>query len=307
MRAGKRLFIAYVLTSLSCVTGAAQALAQAPSATLEKIKASGTIVVGHRESLIPFSYYDGNQKVVGYSADLCDKILPAIAKAAGVAKLDVKLVPVSSSSRIPLLMNGSVDIECGATTNNVERQRQVSFSVTHFVTSNRFVAKKNSGVRRLEDLRGKTVVSVSGTSNIRQLAELNAAQKLGLNILAVKDHAEAFLAVETDRAVAFVMDDVILAGFVSGAKNPSIYAISNEGLSVEPYGFMVRRDDPTFKAVVDGAIAEVSRNGQITTIYGKWFLEPIPPRGNALAMPMSDALKKVIAKPTDSPDPAAYQ
>lgn len=307
MQTRKRLIVGCVVTSLSCVIGVTQPWAQAVSATLEKIRGSGSILVGHRESLIPFSYYDGDQKVVGYSADLCDKILPAIAKAAGVAKLDVKLVPVSSSSRIPLLGNGNIDIECGATTNNVERQRQVSFSLTHFVTSNRFVAKKSSGLQKLEDLRGKTVVSVSGTSNIRQLAELNTARKLGLNILAVKDHAEAFLAVETDRAVAFVMDDVILAGFVSGAKDPSIYAISDEGLSVEPYAFMVRRDDPAFKAVVDGAIAEVFRSGQIAAIYDKWFLKPIPPRGNALAMPMSDALKNVIAKPTDSPDPAAYQ
>ena len=281
--------------------------AQSSSTTLKAIKERGTISVGHRESLIPFSYYDQDQKVVGYSADICSEIIPSIAKAAGVDNLKVTLVPVSSSNRIPLLANWTIDMECGATTNTTERQQHVSFSVTHFVTSNRFVSKKNQNLAKFDDLKGKTVVSVSGTTNIKQLVELNLARNLGINILAVKDHAEAFLTVETDRAAAFVMDDVILAGFVSGSKDPSDYRISQEPLSLEPYGFMVRRDDPEFKAVVDKAMADLFKSPKMKENYAKWFLRPIPPRSNTLAMPISDALSKVLVAPTDSADPMAYR
>jgi glutamate/aspartate transport system substrate-binding protein len=281
--------------------------AVASSSTLQAIKERGSISIGHRESLLPFSYYDQNQKVVGYSADICSEIVPVIQKAAGVDNLKVNLLPVSSSSRIPLLANWTIDIECGATTNNVERQQYVSFSVTHFVTSNRFASKKSQQLAKFDDLRGKTVVSVSGTTNMKQLVELNAARNLGINILAVKDHAEAFLAVETDRAAAFVMDDVILAGFVSAAKDPSAYVISQEPLSLEPYGFMVRRDDPEFKAVVDKAMSDLFKSPRMKEIYEKWFLKPIPPRGNTLGMPLSDALSKVMLEPTDSANPSAYK
>jgi len=218
----------------------------------------------------------------------------------------VKLMPVTSATRIPLLVSGAIDLECGATTNNLDRQKQVAFSVTHFVTSNRFVYKKANRTDTLDDLKGKQVVSVSGTSNIKQIQELNGRRNLNLNIMAVKDHAEAFLSVETDRAAAFVMDDVILAAFISNAKDPEAYAISSAPLSLEPYGFMVRKDDPEFKRVVDGALSAVYASGKINAIYDKWFQRPIPPKGNNLNMPMSDALKKVIAHPTDSGDPAAY-
>ncbi|MEH2595036.1 glutamate/aspartate transport system substrate-binding protein [Bradyrhizobium sp. AZCC 1577] len=302
-----RQTLKYAIIALVGSGALSVASAQTSSATLKAIKERGAISVGHRESLIPFSYYDQDQKVVGYSADICLEILPAIAKAAGVDNLKIAPVPVSSSNRIPLLANWTIDMECGATTNNTERQRHVSFSVTHFVTSNRFVAKKSQNLARFDDLKGKTVVSVSGTTNIKQLTELNAARNLGINILAVKDHAEAFLAVETDRAMAFVMDDVILAGFVSGSKDPSAYQISQEPLSLEPYGFMMRRDDPEFKTVVDKAIADLFKSPKMKEIYAKWFLRPIPPRGNTLAMPISDALSKVLAAPTDSADPAAYR
>ena len=294
--------------TIALVGSGALTVANAQSSpTLKAIKERGTISVGHRESLIPFSYYDQDQKVVGYSADICQEIIPAIAKAAGVDNLKVALVPVSSSNRIPLLANWTIDMECGATTNNAERQQYVSFSVTHFVTSNRFVSKKNQNLTKFGDLKGKTVVSVSGTTNIKQLTELNQAKNLGINILAVKDHAEAFLAVETDRAAAFVMDDVILAGFVSGSKDPSVYQISQEPLSLEPYGFMVRRGDPEFKAIVDKAMADLFKSPKMKEIYAKWFLRPIPPRGNTLSMPISDALSTVLVAPTDSADPAAYR
>ncbi|HMM89330.1 amino acid ABC transporter substrate-binding protein [Bradyrhizobium sp.] len=302
-----RQILKYATIALVGSSALAVVNAQTSSPTLKAIKERGAISVGHRESLIPFSYYDQDQKVVGYSADICREIIPAIAKAAGIDDLKIALVPVSSSNRIPLLANWTIDMECGATTNNTERQRYVSFSVTHFVTSNRFVSKKNQNLTKFDDLKGKTVVSVSGTTNIKQLTEFNLARNLGINILAVKDHAEAFLAVETDRAAAFVMDDVILAGFVSGSKDPSIYQISQEPLSLEPYGFMTRRDDPEFKAVVDEAMADLFKSPKMKEIYAKWFLQPIPPRGNTLAMPISDALSKVLVAPSDSADAVAYR
>ncbi len=299
-----RALAACSILQLACGTGAD---AQELTGTLKKINETGEIAVGHRETLMPFSYYDGQQHVVGYSADLCAEILPSIARAARVEHPKVKLVPVSSASRIPLLSNGAIDIECGATTNNLDRQKVVSFSVTHFVTSNRFVSKKAAHLDRLEDLKGKTVVSVSGTNNLKQALELNAEMKLAMNVIPVKDHAEAFLYVETDRAAAFVMDDVILATFVANAKDPSAYAISAASLSVEPYAFMIRRDDHPFKSVVDAAMSEVFKNGRLDAIFRKWFLGPIPPQGKTLGLPMSGALRTVLSNPTDSADPAAYE
>jgi len=204
------------------------------------------------------------------------------------------------------VQNGTVDLECGSTTNNLERQKQVSFTITHFVTANRFVSKKSVNLKAVEDLRGKTIVSTSGTTNIKQITEIGAQKGLNLNILAAKDHAEAFLMVETGRAAAFVMDDILLFSLVAASKSPKDYAISNDALSVEPYGIMLRRDDPSFKKVVDEAMIATYKSGAINPIYEKWFLKPIPPKGINLNVPVSDAFKKVIASPTDSGDPAVY-
>jgi glutamate/aspartate transport system substrate-binding protein len=206
-----------------------------------------------------------------------------------------------------LLANGTTDLECGSTTNNLERQKQISFTITHFVTANRFVSKKSANLKKLEDLKGKTVVSTSGTTNIKQITELNTEKNLGLNILPAKDHAEAFLMVETGRAAAFVMDDILLYSLVAGSKAPKDYEISTDALSVEPYGIMLRKDDPAFKKVVDEAMIGVYKSGEINKIYDKWFLKPVPPKGVDLNVPMSDAFKKVVAKPTDSGDPKDYQ
>ncbi|MGC1590802.1 MAG: amino acid ABC transporter substrate-binding protein, partial [Pseudolabrys sp.] len=224
-----------------------------------------------------------------------------------LSKLEVKLQPVTSATRIPLLANGTTDLECGSTTNNLERQKQVSFTITHFVTANRFVSKNSANLKKLEDLKGKTVVSTSGTTNIKQITELNTEKNLGLNILPAKDHAEAFLMVETGRAAAFVMDDILLYSLVAGSKAPKDYAISTDALSVEPYGIMLRKDDPTFKKVVDDAMIAIYKGGEINNIYDKWFLHAIPPKGVNLDVPMSAAFKRVIAKPTDSGDPKDYQ
>jgi glutamate/aspartate transport system substrate-binding protein len=274
--------------------------------TLKKIKETGTITLGHRESSVPFSYYDDRQQVVGYAMDLCYRIVDAVKGNLKLEKLEAKLNPVTSATRIPLIANGTVDLECGSTTNNLDRQKQVSFTITHFVTANRFVSKKSANLKTVEDLKGRTVVSTSGTTNIKQITEIGAQKGLNLNILAAKDHAEAFLMVETGRAAAFVMDDILLYSLVAGSKSPKDYVISSDALSVEPYGIMLRREDPAFKKVVDEAMISTYRSGAINGIYEKWFLKPIPPKGINLDVPMSASFKKVIASPTDSGDPAVY-
>jgi glutamate/aspartate transport system substrate-binding protein len=280
--------------------------AQDLAGTLKKIKDTGAITLGHRESSVPFSYYDDRQQVVGYAMDLCARIVDGVKSNLKLARLDTKLNPVTSATRIPLMANGTVDLECGSTTNNLERQQQVSFTITHFVTANRFVTKKSANLKVVEDLKGKTIVSTSGTTNIKQITQIGAQKGLNLNILAAKDHAEAFLMVETGRAAAFVMDDILLYSLVAASKSPKDYVISSDALSVEPYGIMLRRDDAPFKKVVDEAMIATYRGGAINAIYDKWFLKPIPPKGLNLNVPMSDAFKKVIASPTDSGDPAVY-
>ena len=204
------------------------------------------------------------------------------------------------------MANGTVDLECGSTTNNLERAKQVSFTITHFVTSNRFASKKAANLKTIDDLKGKTVVSVSGSTNIKQITQINADKNLGLTILPGNDMAEGFLMVESGRAAAFVMDDIILSNLVASSKSPNDYVISADALSVEPYGIMLRKDDPAFKKVVDAAMVAIYRSGEIDNIYNKWFLNPIPPRNINLNVPISPALKKVFASPTDSGDPKAY-
>jgi glutamate/aspartate transport system substrate-binding protein len=295
------------LLAFAALASLAAAPAAAQEGTLKKIKDSGTIVVGHRDASIPFSYYDDKQQPVGYSIELCMKAVDAVKAALKLAKLEVKYQLVTSANRIPLLANGTVDIECGSTTNNLERQKQVSYAVTTFVTANRLVSKKASNIKTLADMKGKTIVSTAGTTNIKQITELNAQRNLGMNIVSANGHSESFLMVESGRAVAFAMDDILLAGLVANSKSPGDYVIGDEALSVEPYGIMVRKDDPAFKKVVDGALLALFKSGEINKIYAKWFQAPIPPKGINLNIPMSAQLKKVIAKPTDSGDPKDYQ
>jgi len=283
------------------------AVAQELTGTLAKIKGSGTITLGYRESSVPFSYLDDNQKAIGYAMDLCYLIVDAVKANLKLDKLEVKLNPVTSATRIPLIANGTVDLECGSTTNNFEREKQVAFTITHFVTANKFVSKKSANFKTVDDLKGKTIVSTSGTTNIKQITEIGAQKHLDLNILAAKDHAEAFLMVETDRAAAFVMDDILLYSLVATSKSPGDYVINADALSVEPYGIMLRRDDAPFKAVVDAAMTKTYKSGAINAIYEKWFLKPIPPKGVNLNVPMSASFKKVIANPTDTGDPAWYK
>ena len=293
-----------------CVLAAAFALAGTAAAqegTLKKIKDSGSITIGHRDASVPFSYYDDKQQPVGYSIDLCNQIVDAIKAELKMPKIDVKYQLVTSANRIPLMGNGTIDLECGSTTNNLERQKLVWFTITHFVTANRWVAKQSAKLNKLADLKGKTIVSTAGTTNIKGMTEINAAQNLGMNIISANGHSEAFQMVETGRAVAFAMDDILLYSLVAQARTPKDYAISAEATSVEPYGIMVRKDDAAFKKVVDAAMTNCYKSGQINAIYEKWFLKPVPPKGINLNVPMSDAFKKVIANPTDSGDPSVYK
>jgi glutamate/aspartate transport system substrate-binding protein len=275
--------------------------------TLKKIKESGTITIGHRDASLPFSYYDDKQQPIGYAMDLCLKIVDAVKAELKLPKLEVKYQLVTSANRIPLMANGTIDLECGSTTNNIPRQEQVWFTMTHFVTANRWVARKSANIKSLTDLKGKTIVSTAGTTNIKQITEINAAQNLGMNIISANGHAEAFQMVETGRAVAFVMDDILLASLAASSQKPGDYEISAVGLSVEPYGIMVRKDDKAFKAVADKAMTDIYKSGQINAIYSKWFEKPVPPKGINLNLPMTAAFKKVVANPTDSGDPKAYE
>jgi len=281
--------------------------ALAQDGTLKKVKDSGSITIGHRDASLPFSYYDDKQQPIGYAMDLCLKIVDAVKAELKMPVLKVNYQLVTSANRIPLMANGTIDLECGSTTNNIARQKEVSFTITHFVTANRWAYKKSSHVDKLADLKGKTIVSTAGTTNIKGMTEINTAKNLGMNIISANGHSEAFQMVETGRAVAFAMDDILLAGLVAQARTPSDYAISSEATSVEPYGIMLRKDDPAFKKVVDAAMVNIYKSGQINAIYSKWFEKPVPPKGINLNLPMSAAMKKVVANPTDSGDPKVYE
>ncbi|WP_070884939.1 glutamate/aspartate ABC transporter substrate-binding protein [Pseudomonas argentinensis] len=268
--------------------------------TLKKIKDSGTITLGHRDSSIPFSYYgDTSKQPVGYSHDLQLKVVEELKKELELPDLKVRYNLVTSQTRIPLVQNGTVDLECGSTTNNVERQRQVDFSVGIFEVGTRLLTKKSSGVNDFEDLRGKNVVTTAGTTSERLLKAMNAEKKMGMNVISAKDHGESFLMLESNRAVAFMMDDALLAGEMAKAKQPDDWHVVGTPQSFEIYGCMVRKGDEGFKKVVDKAIADTFASGEINDLYNKWFQQPVPPKGLNLNFPMSEELKKLIANPTD--------
>ena len=297
--------IGLALAAMLCAT---QADAEELTGTLKKIKETGVINIGYRDSSIPFSYLDDNQKPIGFAIDICLKIVEAVKKELKLDKLTTEFNPVTSSGRIPLLANGTIDLECGSTTNNFDRLKQVAFTNTYFLTATRFISKKSSHLNSIDDLKGKTVASTSGTNNIKQLTEANAARNLGINIVPAKEHAESFLLVETDRAVAAVLDDILLASFAASAKDPDAYVISTDAFAKpEPYGIMLRKDDPAFKKVVDDATAALYQSAEGQKLYEKWFLQKIPPKGLNLNVPMGAELKKAFAKPSDSPDPDSYK
>lgn len=273
--------------------------APAMADTLQKIKDTGTITIGHRESSIPFSYLDGNQKPVGYSMDLCNKIVEEVKKELKMPALVTKLTPVTSQTRIPLMTNGTIDLECGSTTNSLERQKQVAFGVTTFVSPVRMVVKADSGIKTLDDLNGKAVATTTGTTSDRYIKQNEKGHNIDVKNVYGKDHAESFLMVETGRASAFVMDEVLLAGFVANAKNPKDFAIVGPALSTEPYGIMLRKDDPQFKALVDKTLSGLMKSGEINKIYAKWFTSAIPPKNVNLNLPMNAQLQEAIKHPSD--------
>lgn len=288
------------LTSLCLATCATQALAQS-SPTLKKIADTGSISLGHRESSIPFSYYDDKQQVVGYSHEMMLKAVEAIKAELKKPALAIKLVPVTSQNRIPLVLNGTVDLECGSTTNNKERAQQVSFSTNIFVVGTRLMTKKDSGIKDFPDLKGKNVVVTAGTTSERLLRKYNEEKQAGMSIISAKDHGESFLTLETGRAVAFMMDDALLYGEKAKAKKPDEWVVVGKPMSEEAYGCMMRKDDPGFKKVVDAAITKAMTSGEAAKIYAKWFQTAIPPKGLNLNWPMSDDVQALFKAPTDKP------
>ena len=272
--------------------------------TLKKIKESGTITLGHRDSSIPFSYIaDASGKPVGYSHDVQLAIVEALKKDLDLPDLKVKYNLVTSQTRIPLVQNGTVDVECGSTTNNAERAQQVDFSVGIFEIGTRLLSKNDSPYKEFADLKGKNVVTTAGTTSERILKAMNADKQMGMNVISAKDHGEAFNMLESGRAVAFMMDDALLAGEMAKAKKPDDWAVTGTPQSYEIYGCMVRKGDPDFKKAVDDAIVAYYKSGKVNDSYTKWFQSPIPPKGLNLQFPMSDQLKALIATPNDKPAP----
>uniref|UniRef100_UPI003F7E461C glutamate/aspartate ABC transporter substrate-binding protein n=1 Tax=Providencia rettgeri TaxID=587 RepID=UPI003F7E461C len=267
--------------------------------TLKKIKDNGVIVVGHRESSVPFSYYDNNQKVVGYSQDYSNEIVDAVKKKLNMPDLQVKLIPITSQNRIPLLQNGTFDFECGSTTNNVERQKQAAFSNTIFVVGTRLLTKNDSGVKDFADLAGKNVVVTSGTTSEILLNQLNDEKNMKMRIISAKDHGDSFRTLESGRAVAFMMDDALLAGERAKAKKPEIWEIVGKPQTEEAYGCMLRKDDPQFKALVDETIAAVQTSGKAEKSFDRWFNQPIPPKNLNLKFTLSDEMKALFKAPND--------
>jgi glutamate/aspartate transport system substrate-binding protein len=287
---------ALVLAALGVFAGSAHAQ---ETGTLKKIKDTGVISLGHRESSIPFSYYDDKQNVIGYSYEFQMKVVDAVKQKLNMPNLKVKFTPVTSQNRIPLVQNGTVDIECGSTTNNAERQQQAAFSNTIFVIGTRLMTKKDSGIKDFPDLKGKTVVTTAGTTSERLLRKMNQDKSMGMNVISAKDHGDSFQTLETGRAAAFMMDDALLAGERAKSRTPDDYVIVGTPQSHEAYGCMLRKNDPEFKKVVDDAIAKVETSGEADKIYKKWFESPIPPKGLNLNFPESDDIKALFKNPND--------
>ena len=285
------------LAMLGLMTGSA--VAEELTGTLAKIKESGVIVVGHRESSIPFSYYGDKQEVIGYSQDYSNLIVEAVKKELNIPDLKVKYLPVTSKTRIQLLNNYTYDFECGSTTNNLERQKTVGFSDSIFIVGTRFLVKADSNINSIEDLKGKNVVTTAGTTSEIRLNQINNKENLGIRIITPKDHGDAFNALETGRAAAFLMDDALLAGERSRAINPAEWKIVGEPLSYESYGCMLRKDDTQFKQLMDNTIAEAQKSGKALESYNKWFTQPVPPKGANMELEISPKMVELFANPND--------
>jgi len=289
-------------TTLSAIALATSGLAAAQvPPTLDKVKAAGSITVAYREASIPFSYLGGDGQPTGFGWEICGKIVDDVKKAVGRPDLKVQTQAVTSQNRIPLTVNGTIDIECGSTTNNSERAKQVAFAVNYFYTGTRLLVKADSPVRSVDDLKGRKVVSTTGTTNYQVMRKLNADRNLNFELIGAKDHAESALLVQNGRADAFGMDDILLYGLRASAPNPAELAVVGEALQVEPYAIMLRRDDPAFKKLVDDTLARLMKSGEFEALYRKWFQSPIPPRGINLNAPMSAELKENLKALSDKP------
>ena len=269
--------------------------------TLTKITERGSIVLAYRESSVPFSYLDGPGHPIGFGVDIANKIAEAVRQASGKKDLRIEYQAVTSQNRVPLVANGSVDLECGSTTNNAARAKEVAFAVNYFYASSRLLVKKSSGIQKLGDLAGKAIATTTGTTTFGQLRKLSLERNLNLNVVPAKDHADGFLLLESGRAQAFAMDDILLAGLMLNAKTPDDYTIVGEPLQVEAYACMLRKDDPAFKKLVDSTLTAMMKSGEFEKLYKKWFMSPIPPRQRSLALPISDRLRENLKSPTDQP------
>jgi glutamate/aspartate transport system substrate-binding protein len=275
------------------------ASAQETQSTLAKIQNGNSISIGHRETSVPFSYVDTNNQVIGFSQDICNRIIDAVKAKTGHPDLRVRFIPVTSQNRIPLVQNGTVDLECGVTTNLTARQNQVAFSNTFFVATTRLLTRKDSGIKDFADLAGKTVVTNQGTTSERLLRKMNEEKKMNMQIISAKDYGEGRVTLETGRAVAYMMDDVLLAGARSLTAKPADWVIVGTPQSSEAYGFMLRKDDPEFRKLVDDVMIHEMKSGDIKTMYDKWFMKPVPPKGINFDFPMSEGLEKMYAAPND--------
>lgn len=289
-----------IAVALSCLVAFGSASAQTVP-TLDKVKASGSITVGYRESSIPFSYLGGDAQPTGFGWEICGRIVEQVKRAVGRPDLRTVAQGVTSQNRIPLVQNGTVDIECGSTTNNSERAKQVAFAINYFYTGTRLLVRADSPIRSVADLKDRKVVSTTGTTNFQVMRRLNAERSLGFELLGAKDHAEAVLLVQQSRADAFGMDDILLYGLRASAQNPADFAVVGEALQVEPYAIMLRKDDPAFKKLVDDTLSGLMKSGEFEALYRKWFQSPIPPKGINLNAPMSPELRENLKALSDKP------
>ena len=289
------------VTSLMCAAAAIACLPAAHADVLSKAKESGEITFAYRESSVPFSYLAGGQNAIGFSVDISNAVADAVRKEIGKPNLKVNWQPVTSANRIPLIQNGTVVLECGSTTNNTARNKDVDFAINYFYTGTRVAVKKSAGVKNWADLKGKTLAITTGTTNLPVVRKYSADQKLDINITLAKDHADGFLLMENDRATGFAMDDILLYGLKANSKDPAAYEIVADALQVEPYACMLPKGDAGFKKIVDGVIGGMMKSGDFNKLYDKWFMQPIPPKNQALGLPMNKELKDNVATQSDKP------
>ena len=295
MRRFAPITIALLLSAALIAPAAAQDL----TGTLKKVKETGAFTVGFRESSIPFSYLDDKQQPIGYAMDLCMRVVDAVKADLKMPNLKVNLQPVTSSNRIPLLQNGTIDMECGSTTNSVQRQQQVAFGPTYFVINVTAAVKKSSNINAIAELNGKTVSTTSGTTSVPLIKSYEKTKNVTVKEIYGKDHGESFLLLADDRAAAFIMDDILLAGQIANSKSPGDYKILPESLRQEPYSMMLRKDDPQFKALVDKTVGGIMKSGEIEKIYAKWFMNPVPPKGINMNFPMTPLIREAFKNPND--------